>query len=221
MADGSIMGRVWPRFPFRHPGLREQDLAVVDRYVREALIENKRTGLLLAVRARWIALAVTAVLMPILEPDWGVLYYEAAVILFALIGWAQLRVGKVAQSRRELFLIFCDLALFTFFSGRPQPVLQRELAHGVPVPACRVQLSVYLSCDWNAGLFLAHAIRLRLVDPGPVGDCGDRSRPVRHRNPRSVGKGGRGVRGLSGNPCGSSIPTTRTFPHAYRRSSFF
>src|SRR5256886_5932936 len=42
--------------------------------------------------------------------------------LFALIGWAQLKVGKVGRSQPELFLIFCDLALMTLLTVVPNPL---------------------------------------------------------------------------------------------------
>ena len=48
------------RFSIRR-GLREDDVAMADQYLLEALSRNKREGLLLAVRARWVALAVIAV----------------------------------------------------------------------------------------------------------------------------------------------------------------
>ena len=41
--------------------------------------------------------------------------------LFALIGWAQARVGRVGVSRVELALLFCDLALLTFVAVVPNP----------------------------------------------------------------------------------------------------
>jgi len=41
--------------------------------------------------------------------------------LFAVIGWAQLKVGKAGVSRPELFLMFCDLALLTFIAVVPNP----------------------------------------------------------------------------------------------------
>ena len=82
---------------------------------------NKRDGLRLAVRARWAALSVIAVLLLYLKFNWEVLYYEVLLAGFALIGWAQLRVGRVTQSRQELFLIFCDLALLTFVLVVPNP----------------------------------------------------------------------------------------------------
>jgi adenylate cyclase len=41
--------------------------------------------------------------------------------LFALIGWGQVRVGRVGVSRSELALLFCDLALLTFVAVAPNP----------------------------------------------------------------------------------------------------
>ena len=93
----------------------------VEKFAEAALAENKREGLWLAVRARWVALAVIAVMLPILNPHWDVLYYVASLGLFAAIGWAQLKVGKAGVSRPELFLMFCDLALMTFLVVVPNP----------------------------------------------------------------------------------------------------
>ena len=121
MAEQSTARDLREDLAFRRGGLREEEFAQVDPYVREALSENKRSGLLLAVRARWIALAIIGVMIPFINQTWGVLYYEAALIGFALIGWAQLRAGQVTQSRRELLLIFCDLALMTFVMVVPNP----------------------------------------------------------------------------------------------------
>ncbi len=47
------------------------------KFAEAALTESKREGLLLAVRARWVALAVTAVTLPIINPNWDVMYYVA------------------------------------------------------------------------------------------------------------------------------------------------
>jgi adenylate cyclase len=93
----------------------------VQKFAEAALAESKREGLWLAVRARWVALAVIAVTLPILNPHWDVLYYVASLGLFAAIGWAQLKVGKAGLSRPELFLMFCDLALMTFLAVVPNP----------------------------------------------------------------------------------------------------
>jgi adenylate cyclase len=100
---------------------RERSRRETERYAEAALVNAKREGLLLAVRARWIALAVIAVMSVVVNPYWDVLYYEAMLLVFALIGWAQLKVGRVGRSRAELFLIFCDLAVLTFIIVVPNP----------------------------------------------------------------------------------------------------
>ena len=92
------------------------------KFAEAAIADSKREGLLLAVRARWVALAVTAVTLPIINPNWDVVYYVVMLIPFAVIGWAQLKVGKAGRSRPELFLMFCDLALLTFLAIVPNPL---------------------------------------------------------------------------------------------------
>jgi len=91
------------------------------KFAEAALAESKREGLLLAVRARWVALALIAVTLPIINPNRDVIYYVLMLGVFAAIGWAQLQVGSAGRSRRELFLMFCDLALLTFISVVPNP----------------------------------------------------------------------------------------------------
>ena len=91
------------------------------KFAEAAIADSKREGLLLAVRARWVALAVIAVTLPIINPNWDVIYYVVMLGLFALIGWAQLKVGRVGRSQPELILIFCDLALMTLLTVVPNP----------------------------------------------------------------------------------------------------
>jgi adenylate cyclase len=91
------------------------------KFAEAAIADNKREGLLLAVRARWVALAVIAVTLPFLNPNWEVAYYILLLGVFAAIGWAQLKVGKAGVSWPELLLMFCDLALMTFITVVPNP----------------------------------------------------------------------------------------------------
>ena len=113
--------------PFlRGRGLRTEDLKEIDPYVLSALEQNKRNGLVLAVRARWVSLAIVAVLLPIFNPRFEVLFYEFTLLLFALNGWAQLQVGRVTQSGRELFLILLDLAMMTYVLIGPNPLSTEE-----------------------------------------------------------------------------------------------
>lgn len=90
--------------------------------VKEAFARDKRESLRLAVMARLIALGVIAVLLLFIVPPREVIYYEVLVAGFALIGWAQLKLGRVGQSRAELLLMFCDLALMTFVLVFPNPL---------------------------------------------------------------------------------------------------
>jgi class 3 adenylate cyclase len=92
------------------------------QHAQAALAAAKREGLQLAVRARYVALVVIACLLPIINPSWKEqLYYMALLGLFALIGWGQVKVGRVGVSRSELALLFCDLALLTFIAVVPSP----------------------------------------------------------------------------------------------------
>lgn len=121
MAESSMKSGFRKFFSDGSSALREEDFSRANQYVREALSANKREGLLLAVRARWVALVIIALFIPTLNFAWDVLYYEILIVGFALIGWAQLRAGRVTQSRREMFLILCDLALMTFILVVPNP----------------------------------------------------------------------------------------------------
>ena len=91
------------------------------QFAQAALGAAKQEGLQLAVRARYVALAVIGCLLPIINPTWEQFYYVVLLGLFALIGWGQVRVGRVGVSRPELALLFCDLALLTFIAVVPNP----------------------------------------------------------------------------------------------------
>lgn len=106
----------------REERLRELTEADDDHHLYKALDENKREGHKLAVRARWGALSIIGLMAPIITPNWQTaLYNEVILVLFALLGWAQLKVGKVGQSRMELFLLFCDLLLMGIVCIVPNP----------------------------------------------------------------------------------------------------
>ncbi|SFJ33321.1 adenylate/guanylate cyclase domain-containing protein [Bradyrhizobium sp. Gha] len=102
------------------PARSQRDSETV-QFAKAALEAGKKEGLQLAVRARYIALAVIACLLMAINPAWEQLYYVALLGVFALIGWAQVRVGRVGVSRAELALLFCDLALLTVVIVVPNP----------------------------------------------------------------------------------------------------
>lgn len=116
----------WLKFLFETLRRRGEDEAGSDIFLQEALMRHKAEGLLLAVRARWVALAVIALYMPFLNIGMGVLYFEAIIAGFALIGWAQLRVGRVGRSSAELLLIIADIALMTITLVVPPPFVSDQ-----------------------------------------------------------------------------------------------
>ena len=100
--------------------------ADVNDVVLQALSRDKREGLVLAVRARWIALALIAPLLIFLNPTFGVVYYLGLLLLFAAIGWAQLRIGRVGRSRAEILLLLFDLAVMAFALIVPNPLSEHD-----------------------------------------------------------------------------------------------
>ncbi len=94
---------------------------ITNKHIREVLVENKREGLVLAVKARFVALTAVSVLVAFLVRDWSVLYYHFLLVLFMLNGWAQLRVGRLGRSRKEVLLIMADLVLMAITVGIPNP----------------------------------------------------------------------------------------------------
>ena len=85
--------------------LADEARAARNPHLQAALVEDKRIGMAIAVWARTAALVVIALMLPFLNRGWEVLYYEAFVIAFIVLGWLQLRVARVGQSRAELLLI--------------------------------------------------------------------------------------------------------------------
>ncbi len=103
---------------------RDSDAALTNQetsYALDALTLHKQNGVELAVRTRWIAMAITAVFLVYVYPAWAVLYYHAILGLLCLNGWFIRKAARVGQSRRELLLIYADLALMTFGIVVPNP----------------------------------------------------------------------------------------------------
>lgn len=119
MASKSTSG--WRYFiegitPSRAPDLPQDDFA------RASLERHKREGMQLAVRARWFALAVIAVMLPFVNFRFEMIYYEILLILFGLNGWAQLRAATVERSGLEVLLLLLDLVLITIVALVPNPL---------------------------------------------------------------------------------------------------
>ncbi len=97
-----------------------------DDFARASLERHKREGMELAVRARWIALAVIALMLPFVNFRFETIYYEILLILFALNGWAQLRAATVERSGLEVVLLLLDLVLITIVAVAPNPLASAE-----------------------------------------------------------------------------------------------
>ncbi len=106
--------------PGRAPELPQDDFA------RSSLERHKREGMRLAVQARWVSLAVIAVMLPLINFRFEVIWYEALLLLFALNGWAQLRAARVEQSSLEIMLLLIDLILMTIVILVPNPLAPFE-----------------------------------------------------------------------------------------------
>ncbi len=104
-----------------YPAEREQSDPHASRFTEAALERHKQEGLELAVRARWIALAVIAIMLPILNPRLEVIYFEAFLLVFAINGWLQRKVGRVGRSNAEFALLSLDIVLLTFVMVYPPP----------------------------------------------------------------------------------------------------
>lgn len=103
--------------------LADEARAARNPHLQAALVKDKRIGMAIAVWARTAALVVIALMLPFLNRGWEVLYYEAILIAFIALGWWQLRVARVGQSRAELLLIIVDLALCAVTLLVPNPFL--------------------------------------------------------------------------------------------------
>ena len=113
-----------PRRPSRIRWLSdrlEPDPVDANRYTAAALERHKREGLRMAIRARWIALSIIALLLPVLNFSWEMLWYEFLLLAMAGVGWLQWRVGTVGRSLPEFAAMVLDLALMTFIVVFPNP----------------------------------------------------------------------------------------------------
>ena len=126
MSDSSTTGIAIPGLAFIR-GFRATPEVEQNPYTVAALERHKREGLILAVRARWIIMAVVGVFLVFINPQPEVLYYHGILALIAANGWLILRAGRVGQSRVELLLIFVDLLIMTVGMVVPNPFATHEL----------------------------------------------------------------------------------------------
>ncbi|RBW53312.1 adenylate/guanylate cyclase domain-containing protein [Ruegeria sp. A3M17] len=117
MSDVTASESRFGRFFVTQPDKYDLD----NKYTEAALERHKREGLELAVRARWVAMGLTGILLIYLNPHWDVLWYHFILLLICANGWLIRRAGSVGQSRVELLLIFVDLLIMTLGMIVPNP----------------------------------------------------------------------------------------------------
>ncbi|WP_108861210.1 adenylate/guanylate cyclase domain-containing protein [Ruegeria sp. Alg231-54] len=117
MSDTTASETRFGRFFVTQPDKYDLD----NKYTEAALERHKREGLELAVRARWVAMGFTGILLIYLNPHWDVLWYHFILLLICANGWLIRRAGSVGQSRVELLLIFVDLLIMTLGMIVPNP----------------------------------------------------------------------------------------------------
>ncbi|MEX0286902.1 MAG: adenylate/guanylate cyclase domain-containing protein [Paracoccaceae bacterium] len=148
---------------------------LANRHTEAALERHKREGMELAVRARWGALAVVAVMIVFLNPGWEMLYHHVVLGLLALVGLLQRRVARVGRSRMELTILFLDLLILTFALALPNPFSHHDwptsaiykfegfqyfyiiLAAGTMAYSWRTILAIGI---WTSGLWMAVAVAI-------------------------------------------------------------
>ena len=97
-----------------------------NRHTEAALERHKREGMDMAVKARWVALAVVGVMLPFLNPQIEMLYYEVLLVALGFVGWLQRRVGVVGRSQLEFFVMALDLLLMAFILIVPNPFASEQ-----------------------------------------------------------------------------------------------
>lgn len=89
--------------------------------VETSLARHKQEGTRLAVRSRWIALFLIAVLLPFLNPQIEVIYYQSLLALLALTAYFQLQASRTSRGGLSVLLLFIDVLLMTLALILPNP----------------------------------------------------------------------------------------------------
>lgn len=99
----------------------EIELASSNPHLAQALAREKMEGHRLAVVTRTIAMVIIAILLPFINPNWHVLFYEVIILMFIGLGWLQYKYAQVGYSKAELALILADIILLTVIFLVPNP----------------------------------------------------------------------------------------------------
>ena len=104
------------------PGPDARPEGPAGRFAEAALERHNREGMDLAFRARLAALAIFAVMLPMIGSIGAALYFEILILLLAIAGWLQWKVAHTGRPKLELMLIFADIAITTVAIAGPNPL---------------------------------------------------------------------------------------------------
>jgi adenylate cyclase len=105
----------------------ESARAEQDRFLRAALEDELKIGQRISGVARTTAVLIIAVLLPFLNRTWGVLYYEALLVLFLAFGWVRQALMRRGVVIREIWLILPEILLLLYVAAAPNPFLAGEM----------------------------------------------------------------------------------------------
>ena len=121
--------------PFRLPRLRfgllarilanaetEAEMVAADPVLREAVEAEQRIGRRISTTGRQTAVIIVAVLLPFLNFDWEILWYEALLLVFWASGRLRSRYVQRGRSLGEMAFILTDILLLTFIAIVPNPI---------------------------------------------------------------------------------------------------
>ena len=87
-----------------------------------ALERHRREGMELAFRARWVALAIFAVMLPAISSIGTALYFQGLIVLLIVVGWLQRRMATLGRSKLVLLLACADILIMTVAIAAPNPL---------------------------------------------------------------------------------------------------
>lgn len=105
----------------------ESERAEQDRYLRDALQDELKIGQRISGVSRTAAVLIIALLLPFLNKTWGVLYYEALLVVFLAFGWVRQALMRRGIALREIWLILPEILLLLFVAAAPNPFLSGEM----------------------------------------------------------------------------------------------
>ncbi len=97
-----------------------------NRFVSDALEENKLEGLRLTIQARILILSVFGLLLVTRVPWPESGYYLVFIVAFALVGWMQLYFGRIGYPKAAIVALLLDAVILTYMMLGPNPWVNPE-----------------------------------------------------------------------------------------------